>query len=282
MLNNLKDLDLDLTTCFEKPELHHKVLQTLSNCAFRLESYSGYVGSDGEFVRFLKRQPGIESLGIKDAVLDFPDQSFPQDVLPRLKFLQTDYDFFLSIVRHPRMITHLDLSSWPMDDHEVDNILQVVGGQLVSFKYAKDSDPEFPVGQPSHVLRGGALPRLKFLDVGDFMENGHKSCFDLQADLEYMTDPTVSLERLVWSTVWETYPHRDGAFDELNGRLAFARIWADRVLRARRSLREIYYIERDLIYNEAFETGVLFTLSADGTLLQQDRKEQEIPVWSDV
>lgn len=174
-LNNLKHLVLDLTSCFDRPKLNCIMLRTLRDCAFRLESYSGYMGSDRALIGFLERQPGIESLSTQDAVLDLPDWRFSQDVLPRLKVLQTDCEFFLRVIRGPRMITHLDLSCWPMDEHEVGAILQIVGGQLVSFKYDRDSSPAwppFPVGQPSHALRGGAAPRLKFLEVGDYLEHG--------------------------------------------------------------------------------------------------------------
>lgn len=104
-----------------------------------------------------------------------------------------------------------------------------------------------------------------------------ESCFDLQGDLEYMTEPSVAVETLVWSTVWVTNPHRDEVLHKLVGRLDFARMWADEVFRACRSLREIYYIELGE-YSEHFETGVLFTLSANGMLLQEDKGEKELPV----
>lgn len=176
-LKNLKHLELDLTSCFYRPELYRSVLRTLSQCPFALQSYESYVGSDAELIRFLSRQPSIEFFGIKGAVLDMPEWTLPQDVLPRLKYLQTDDDFYLSALHAPRMVTHLDVSALPIDEDQLHDILQNVGKQLVSFKYARDSLPPFPIDQPVDILRGGALPKLKFLELGDFMERG--VCLDI-------------------------------------------------------------------------------------------------------
>lgn len=79
--------------------------------------------------------------------------------------------------------------------------------------------------------------------------------------------------------MWFTNAGRDGILHEPIGRLAYARLWAKKLLQASRTLRRIYYVELDEFEGD-FMTGTLFTLSADGVVLShEDKGEEEIPMW---
>lgn len=174
-LKNLTHLLLELSASYQNAALFHTVLVALNKCTFALESFEPRcVNEDVELLYFLIRQPGITSLDAHVAWDAPPPVALPQGSLPRLKYLDTDYDFFLRIIRTPRQITHLSISELPEMEGGLRAVLNVLGHQLVSLKYKGTlrGNDGGPVTPPTIAFKAAALPRLRFLEVSDSMDGG--------------------------------------------------------------------------------------------------------------
>ncbi|KAH9917256.1 uncharacterized protein B0H18DRAFT_1123709 [Fomitopsis serialis] len=274
MLTNLEHLDHNLHACIGDPPLYATLLSTLSECSFKLKKLQCFVNYDGQLLQFLRRQADLEFFNVRALSFELPDWEMPQDVLPRLKYLQTDYDFFLNVIPAPRMITHLSLCCFPTDvrDSKLDAVLQILQHQLVSLRCNRYTDRRFPIWPPSDVLAHKTMPTLRFLEVnetvaGIFLPSSRNS-----------VGPNIALNTLVWSACWRPEPHRDVTLLDRLNRLDNVRHWAQKVLCECHSLCRFFYVERN---TDQAPFVILFTLSANSELEEEEKGEKDLPLWSD-
>ncbi|TFY61668.1 hypothetical protein EVJ58_g4363 [Rhodofomes roseus] len=258
MFTDLEHLDHNLHTCFADAPLYKTILRTLSDCPFKLRVLECFVNNDRELIQFLRRQADVEFFSARPLSFDLPEWELPEDVLPRLKYLQTDYDFFLDVIPAPRMITHLSLCCFPTDlqDSKLDAVLRILEHQLISLRCNR------------------TMPNLKFLEVNDVMAGAFLPCT--------MNAPrsNVALDTLVWSASWLVGVRRDeGSQIVRPAHLGHVRPWVKTVLSGCRSLQRFFYVER---CDQETPTVTLFTLSAGSELVEVQKAEKDVPIWSDI
>lgn len=170
-LSNLRHLLLELS--YARHALYDSVMSTLNMCSFTLYSFEpGRVDGTDDLFTFLTRQSAITYLNlIRYELEDEPEGLLPQDALPCLKYLDADHSFFMRQLRNPRLITHLSITELPDMGPGLQEVLDIVGDQLVSLKCGP-IPPGYdgpPVNPPTVPFRVAALPRLRYLEVGELM-----------------------------------------------------------------------------------------------------------------
>ena len=172
-LSNLKHLLLELS--YDRPALYDSVLSTLNMCSFTLNSFEpGRVDGTDDLFTFLTRQSAITYLNL--ILYDLEDETegvLPQDALPCLKYLGTEHSFFMRQFHNPRLITHLSITELTNMGPGLQEVLDIVGDQLVSLKCRHIfSGYEGPLVNPPTVpFRVAALPRLRYLRVEELINN---------------------------------------------------------------------------------------------------------------
>ncbi|EPS94516.1 hypothetical protein FOMPIDRAFT_1043901 [Fomitopsis schrenkii] len=280
-LSNLAHLVLDMSASYQNFALYHTVLAAVQTCNFALESFEPRcVNNDPTLLLVLALQPNITSLRAFVASEDPPPALLPQDTLPRLKYLDTDYYFFQAVIRAPRLITHLSISGLPGMENGLQAVLRVVGHQLVSLKYemAFRGNGGGPVNPPTIAFKFATLPRLRFLEVWDIMEEGFQSIFVPEGDaFAHVARPNIVLETLVWRLVW----CKNGMSSTKRAkRVDYVREVAKPLLEACPSLRQMFYTESSSMIGNV--GGMRIAQSANGGLHVQYMAEAELPNWKEV
>ena len=171
-LTNLVHLTLGVS--LHRSALYNPILSTLSTCNFALKSFEpGCIDESGELLAFLTRQTTITSLDLHLYLLR-ANEPLGQDALPCLKYLNTNYGFFMTHLRTPRSITHLSISGLPTMEDGLSELLGILGNQLVSLKCepASLSFEGRPIPPPTVPFKVAILPRLRYLEVAELMHEG--------------------------------------------------------------------------------------------------------------
>ena len=303
-LANLVHLNLGLNVLGSDEVQYRDMIRTLNKCPFSLTSFEGLIYPDTVTAEFFRRQSSIVFLNTYTAcndIYNFADWALPADVLPQLKYLQVPHYLIENTFRAHRMVTHLDLSFLPVRDDELLQALSVFQGQLVGLKYARfDSCIEEDPLAPSQVLQLSMMPKLKHLDLMDFMHDKvlclHSIVITAGTDrysqirftpnpslatLAHLANPDIVLDTLVWRVLWAAHTRREqreGLPEDRAGRVEHIRRWVRPLLEMCPSLRRVFYCEMDNIFAES--CVVLFTLSApDGALVEERRSVRELPTW---
>lgn len=173
--SKLEHLVLEAAAWTRNPGLFDSVLSTLNTCDFALVSFEPRCikFAQRELLTFLSRQPTITFLNLHFLGYNPARVAFPHGALPRLKYLDTTVDCFMTTLRAPRSITHLSLNRLNILMKDLKRVLRIVGHQLVSLKYdpPAKSPPLGPVAPPIFPFKIADMPRLRFLDVIEIMHD---------------------------------------------------------------------------------------------------------------
>jgi len=231
-----------------------KNLMTVMNteCKFALQCFKTNLDPIPEFSDFYALQPGIVNL----SVIALP--TLRGDILPSLKTLSTRMAW-MSVFEHARNITHLDIGI--EDSDALDQVLRVLGHQLISLKLER----HWQIGQssapPTTMFLKIEAPKLKFLEVGDHEESmgPTRGAIDM-ANMDSLE--TMAVETFIWVPGWldRNYVAFVGGVP-YEDRLRHVRRFAARVLEVWPKLREFVYASEQSNY-------VSCTLDKDGNLVE--------------
>ncbi|KAH9838728.1 uncharacterized protein C8Q71DRAFT_752654 [Rhodofomes roseus] len=280
LLKNLKTLTLYMPS--HNPALYSTLIRTASTCTFHLKTLECHDSADEEFVHFLRRQTDLVSLRVKVGPSSPSPNSgctIPPDALPRLTHLQCYNTFLLRGIGSPSALTHLWLTLHDEDVPYLGMALGAVRQQLISLKcvlYCLDL-PVWPL--ISGIIRGGPIPRLKYLEIDD----GYTSVYRPSPDVDIRSDESnVTLQTLVWRAKSRPYDlPRSKVLRSSHGRVAYTRPWAEAFLGTYSTQRRFYYVDENRDDPDA-AFAVRYTKSVDGGVSEDKMDVLDVPNWDDV
>ncbi|KAH9930051.1 uncharacterized protein B0H18DRAFT_160144 [Fomitopsis serialis] len=201
---NLKGLALTLFDDTNSTRLLPVLEQLGALCPFRLRVLDTNAPFTPEIVKLFAQQPDITFLQWNSVSGTEPVPRIPATALNHLKYLscETGYHPF---ARSARGITHLAVGMLPQ--REIDEILYLLGDQLISFKMAESRIGEDEETIPAVAFRRGLPKCLKYLEVRDVIgfHFGRRvptlTSMDVY-DTRPFLRPGLTLETFVWEATW--------------------------------------------------------------------------------
>ncbi|KZT73559.1 hypothetical protein DAEQUDRAFT_721619 [Daedalea quercina L-15889] len=179
--------------------------QLASVCPFRLLVFLTDAPFETDIVGFYAQQQELIFLSWDIMhTTTRPPPAIPPTALNNLRFLRCETGI-RPFVQSARSITHLEIGH--LLQWQINQILELLSDQLVSFKIAERRNAQYTPLSPALVFRHGIPRGLKYLElreVDEFQSAPRPPKFTTldSSDVLPFSEPGLSLETFVWQAMW--------------------------------------------------------------------------------